>query len=115
MRQSNGEAARPGAYICYSQWRICFVAAPRAQAFERHFHNVLRLRPGNQDGRGDFELEPPEFLLAREVLRRLTRSATGDERKVFACCVSPERFFRMRVKPRAIVTERVHQKKLSGE
>ena len=45
-----------------------------AQTRERHFHDVLGFRAGNQHGGRDFEFETPEFLFAGEILHR------------FACC-----------------------------
>src|SRR5579863_10572172 len=79
MRQSNRKAARSGTYIGPAQGRVWFVAAARAQAFERHFHHVLGLRPRNQHRGRDFELESPEFLLPGKVLRRLTCGAARDK------------------------------------
>ena len=92
VRESHGEAAGAGADVGDAQRRAgrsgleSDFDAARAQAFERDFDDVFGFRARNQDGRGDFEFESPEFLLAGEVLRRLAGGAASDESEV---CFAP--------------------------
>ena len=48
------------------------------EAVESDFDEVLGFGAGNENVRGDFEIEAPEFLMAREVLRGLAGSAAAD-------------------------------------
>jgi len=49
------------------------------EAVERDFDDVFGFRAGDQDVRGDFKFEAPEFLLAGEVLRGLASGAAGEQ------------------------------------
>ena len=83
--------------------------------FERNFDHMLGFRPRNQHVGRDFEIQAPEFLMAGEVLRRDSARAPRDQRKILLarCCV--EFVFRMRVNPRAVAPERVHQQQFRGQ
>jgi hypothetical protein len=49
---------------------------------EHRFDDQLGGRPGNEDVRVDFELQPPELPVSDDVGERLSRGAPGDERVV---------------------------------
>ena len=52
------------------------------EAVERDFDEMLGFGARNQHVRRDFEFEPPEFLLAGEMLRGLARPTALDEGEI---------------------------------
>src|SRR6266478_9194230 len=82
------------------------------EAVERDFDDVLGFRAGNQNVRRDFKFESPEFLFAGEVLRGLASGASGEQAGKEMYLRIANYFFRMRVEPRAVAAERVHEEKL---
>ena len=67
VRQSYGDAARTGADVSNEHGlRAKFL---RGQSSEHCFDEVLGFGPRNQYGGRDLEVQPPELLMADEILR----------------------------------------------
>ena len=76
---------------------------------------MFGLGPRYQDIRRNFEIQPPKFLVAGEVLRGNSTRAPGNERKIPFVLRITEFLFWMRVEPRAVAPELVHQQQLRGQ
>src|SRR5260370_26280568 len=55
------------------------------ESVERDFDDVLGFGAGNQDVGCDFKFESPEFLFAREMLRRFTIRAAPEDSEIAIC------------------------------
>ena len=86
-----------------------------SEAIERDFDEVFGFRARNQDVRGDFKFEAPEFLFAGEMLRRFATGAASDQRQKCVDVGGIHRFFGMGVEPGAIALKNVEQKQFSRE
>jgi hypothetical protein len=117
VRERDGDAAGAGAHIGDAKSSLRRVDRHPAdpQAFERDFDHVLGFRARNQHIGRDFEIQPPEFLMAGEVLRRDAARALGDQGKISLARRFVDFVFRMRVNPRAVAPERVHQQQFGGK
>jgi len=85
------------------------------EAVERDFNEMLGFGAWNQHVRRDFEFEPPEFLLAGEILRGLARPPARDEGEISLDGGFRESFFRMRIKPGAVTPGDVEKQQFRGQ
>jgi hypothetical protein len=121
VREGDGEAARSGADVDDAQLRARSAGfeidldAARAQPLERNFDDVFRFRARDEHCWSHFEFEAPEFLLAREVLRRFARGSAGDEREILARGIRIERRFGVGIEPCAVAAERVQKQEFRCE
>ena len=76
---------------------------------------MLGFGPRNQDVGRDFEIQAPEFLTASQMLRRNAARTPSDQSKISIASRVVERCFRMRVEPRAVTLERMHQQELRSQ
>jgi len=83
--------------------------APSSQSLKTDFHEVFCLRARDQHGPGDLEFQPPEFLLAVDVLRWFAGTTASDERKICLGRLWLKQCFRMGIKPGAVAPEGVQQ------
>src|SRR6266850_311003 len=83
-----------------------------SEAVEGDFNDMLGFRAGDQDVERNFEFEAPEFLFAGEVLRGLASGAAGEQAGKEMYLEIANYLFWMRVEPRAVAAERVHEEKL---
>src|SRR5712664_1638308 len=119
--ESHGDTTGARANICYVQaFATEHRLAARAnfsdgEAVEGDFDDMLGFRAGNQNVRRDFKFESPEFLFAGEVLRGLAAGAAGEQGGKEMYLRIGNYFFRMRIEPRAVAAERVHEEKLGRE
>src|ERR1700719_5365315 len=104
----NSEASRTSADVADSERRTWGAGlhidldSARSEAFQCDFDNMFGLRARNEHGRRNFKFEPPEFLLAGEVLSRLARSSPLDPREITIEGCRLERVFGMGVDPGAV-------------
>src|SRR4051812_43950248 len=73
---------------------------------------MLSFRPWNQHCRGYDQIESPEFLMSRDVLRRNASRATRNDFIVTLDFIVSQFAFRMREEIRAIAMEREHDQGL---
>ena len=83
-----------------------------ARQFEHGFDQVLSLRAGNQHGRRNHEVEPPELLMSGDVLRRHAGCALSEHFVVASFFFGRQFALRMRVKVGAIGAEDEHKQDL---
>src|SRR5580704_4297303 len=79
------------------------------QAVQGNFDDVFCFGAGNQHVGSDFKLDAPEFLLAGDVLCGLAVGAPQNERNESMCFQAGHYFFGMRVEPRAVPAQGVHE------
>ena len=119
VRQRDGDAARSGAHVRNSEILLCGAASqpsdPTPQSFDRDFNHMLGFRPRNQDVGRDFEIQAPEFLMASQMLRRNAARTPRIKAKYRSRVALSSRCFRMRVEPRAVTLERMHQQELRSQ
>src|ERR1019366_5760346 len=83
--------------------------------FEHAFHDMLRLWPRDEDGRGHFKIESPKGLAARDVLGRLARSAFRDQLGVVPEDRRRHLLVWVGVKISAVAPQNVHQQDFRRE
>ena len=112
MGQSDGNAAGAGSYI--RDVKLLPPASrawfrPYAKSFEGNFNYVFGFRPRDQNVGRDFKFQAPKFLVAGEMLRRDSTCTVSDPLEILLTLRCIEFVLGMRVKPRAVVAECVHQ------
>ncbi len=68
--------------------RAFFGHSAAAREFEHSLHGVFSFGPRNQDVGVDLEIEPPEFLLAGDVLRGLAGASLLNQQEVALGCLA---------------------------
>ena len=112
--ERQGDAAGAGPYVHDAQPRVFRESAP-ARQFEHAFDCVFSFRARNQDVGGDLEIEPPEFLVAGDVLRRLAGGSLVNQEEVALGLLRRQIHLGVGVKKSAVAMENVHQQQFSGE
>jgi hypothetical protein len=76
---------------------------------------VLGLGPGDQDIRVHLKIQPPEFLMPRDVLRGLARGACGDQLGIAFKGLRRHVLFHVGMEVGAVAPEDVHQQQFCGK
>ena len=107
----------PMSAICRPSPESLFAAGAEfaeGEAVERDFDEVFGFGAGDEDVRGDFEFEAPEFLFAGEVLGWFAVRAAGDEGEEASGVGDGEPLFGMGVEPGAVAVEDMEQQEFCG-
>ena len=112
--QRQGDAPGAGPYIHDAQPRVLRPSAA-ARQFQHLLYRVFGFRPGNQDVRIDLKIQPPEFLMAGDVLRRLAGTSLVNQLEVALGFLRGQFYPGVRVEKSAVAIENVHQQQFGGE
>src|SRR5579872_1240700 len=110
--QGQSDASRACAHI---NQREPFMWIALLRQFEHGLNYVLRLRTRNENRRRDDQVQPPEFLMACDVLRRTTTRPLLSHRIILGLLFRRERALRMGVEVSAVAIQGKHEEQLGIE
>jgi len=121
LRKSDRDAARARAYVddgdIFASELGCTTGADftDSKAVEGNFDEVFCLGARNEDVRGDFEIEAPEFLMTGEMLCGFAGDAALNEAKKFLGGGFRKDLFGVGVEPCAVMADYMQKQEFGCE